>query len=66
MALVRCPTCSKPFDPQTSTTMPFCSERCRRIDLNRWLSEDISIPYRELGEDDSPRDRDEAGDVNED
>jgi uncharacterized protein len=24
--------------------MPFCSDRCRRIDLNRWLTEDISIP----------------------
>lgn len=31
--------------------MPFCSERCRRIDLNRWLNEDISIPFRELPDD---------------
>jgi endogenous inhibitor of DNA gyrase (YacG/DUF329 family) len=34
--------------------MPFCSDRCRRIDLNRWLSEDISIPFRELPDDGSP------------
>jgi hypothetical protein len=31
--------------------MPFCSERCRRIDLNRWLNEDISVPYQELPDD---------------
>jgi endogenous inhibitor of DNA gyrase (YacG/DUF329 family) len=56
MSLVRCPTCSQQFDPQKSTTMPFCSERCRRIDLRRWLNEDISMPYRELP-DDGSRDR---------
>jgi endogenous inhibitor of DNA gyrase (YacG/DUF329 family) len=51
MAIVRCPTCSAQFDPQTSTAMPFCSDRCRRIDLHRWLNEDIAIPVRELPED---------------
>jgi endogenous inhibitor of DNA gyrase (YacG/DUF329 family) len=25
--------------------MPFCSDRCRRIDLNRWLNEAIALPY---------------------
>ena len=34
--------------------MPFCSARCRRVDLNRWLSEEISIPYREGPEDGLP------------
>jgi endogenous inhibitor of DNA gyrase (YacG/DUF329 family) len=51
MPLVRCPTCRKPFDTQASTAMPFCSDRCRRIDLNRWLNEGISIPLSELPED---------------
>jgi endogenous inhibitor of DNA gyrase (YacG/DUF329 family) len=31
--------------------MPFCSERCRRIDLNRWLTEEISIPLDEPPDD---------------
>lgn len=56
MDLVRCPTCGKPFDPQASTAMPFCGDRCRRIDLNRWLTEVISIPVSELSED-GPADR---------
>jgi len=32
----RCPTCSKPttLDAQTS---PFCSDRCQKIDLGKWL-----------------------------
>ncbi len=55
MALVRCPSCAKLFDPQQSRAMPFCSERCRRIDLNRWLDEEISLPYRELDEGGSPK-----------
>ena len=25
--------------------MPFCSPRCRQIDLGRWLNEEISMPY---------------------
>lgn len=34
--------------------MPFCSDRCRRIDLGRWLDEGYSLPIepeRELEED---------------
>jgi endogenous inhibitor of DNA gyrase (YacG/DUF329 family) len=54
MSLVRCPTCSQQFDPQASTSLPFCSERCRRIDLRRWLSEEISLPYHELSDEGPP------------
>jgi hypothetical protein len=54
MSLVRCPTCNKPFDPQTSQAMPFCSDRCRQIDLNRWLKEEISIPLPHTDEGESP------------
>ena len=24
--------------------MPFCSERCRQIDLGRWMNEEYSVP----------------------
>lgn len=30
--------------------MPFCSERCQRIDLGRWLDERYGLPYESLGE----------------
>lgn len=31
-------------DPK-SLAMPFCSERCKLADLNRWMSEEIGLPY---------------------
>lgn len=42
---VPCPTCGKPV-PWTpaSTWRPFCSERCRLIDLGDWLNENHRIP----------------------
>ena len=36
--LVTCPICRKWFAPLSSRTMPFCSERCRLIDLGKWAS----------------------------
>jgi endogenous inhibitor of DNA gyrase (YacG/DUF329 family) len=39
-----CPICGK---PATKNSLPFCSERCRDVDLNRWLSNSYAIPGRE-------------------
>jgi uncharacterized protein len=52
MAAVRCSVCGKSFEPEQSRAMPFCSDRCRQIDLGRWLSEGYSVPEppREDGE----------------
>jgi uncharacterized protein len=38
-----CPICGK---PATEPSRPFCSERCRDVDLNRWLSNSYAIPGR--------------------
>ncbi|MCB1867385.1 MAG: DNA gyrase inhibitor YacG [Gammaproteobacteria bacterium] len=36
----RCPTCKISFSwTQDSPWRPFCSERCRLIDLGEWLNE---------------------------
>ncbi len=42
---VSCPTCKKPVDwtPQQKWR-PFCSERCKLIDLGEWLTEEKRIP----------------------
>jgi endogenous inhibitor of DNA gyrase (YacG/DUF329 family) len=40
------------FDPATSQAMPFCSDRCRQIDLGRWLRESYSVPVERTDEDD--------------
>ena len=44
MPLTVCPTCRQKFDTDRSEALPFCSERCRMIDLGRWLSEEYSLP----------------------
>lgn len=36
-AQVRCPTCNKPVR-RTDPEFPFCSPRCRTIDLGKWAS----------------------------
>jgi endogenous inhibitor of DNA gyrase (YacG/DUF329 family) len=35
-APVRCPTCKKDVTPDVKS-FPFCSERCRLVDLGNWL-----------------------------
>jgi endogenous inhibitor of DNA gyrase (YacG/DUF329 family) len=40
---MKCPICKRPVnadDPQA----PFCSERCKLIDLGNWASEKYVIP----------------------
>jgi endogenous inhibitor of DNA gyrase (YacG/DUF329 family) len=46
--LVACPTCGaqSPF-VAANPWRPFCSERCRSIDLGGWASEAYSIPARD-------------------
>jgi len=41
---MRCPVCNREFDPTTSPALPFCSDRCRTIDLGRWLGEAYQVP----------------------
>jgi endogenous inhibitor of DNA gyrase (YacG/DUF329 family) len=53
---VRCPTCGKSFDSDVSQAMPFCSARCKQIDLGRWLDERIGIPVQPQPPDDEESD----------
>ena len=43
--IVKCPTCQKQVEwSESSTFRPFCSDRCRLIDLGEWASEKHAIP----------------------
>jgi uncharacterized protein len=44
---MKCPICRKPV-PESSPYLPFCSERCKLLDLGNWASERyvISAPLR--------------------
>jgi len=52
----RCPVCSGPVDLATCPTPPFCSDRCRTIDLGRWLDETYGLPAPPREEDDEADD----------
>lgn len=45
---VACPTCGQPAEYAPSNRWrPFCSERCRCIDLGAWAAEAYAIPAKE-------------------
>jgi len=42
---VKCPTCKRPVEwSEESVYRPFCSDRCRLIDLGAWFGEQHRIP----------------------
>lgn len=41
---MRCPICKQELEPNKSKYAPFCSERCKLLDLGRWLEEDYRMP----------------------
>jgi endogenous inhibitor of DNA gyrase (YacG/DUF329 family) len=55
VTFVKCPQCARPvpWTPE-STYRPFCSDRCRLIDLGAWLTEQHKIP------DESPQASDDS------
>lgn len=49
---VDCPTCGAPVEWKAANTQrPFCSERCKLIDLGAWASEEHKIPVAPDAED---------------
>lgn len=53
-----CPTCGQPAEQDPANPdRPFCSRRCRELDLARWLDGDYRIPVVELDDGDSPEPR---------
>jgi len=60
-----CPICKKSAPAEGNPFRPFCSERCKLIDLDNWLSERYRIPApagtrkREGAEEDFAPDADE-------
>lgn len=48
-----CPICgsSMPGNWQDYPDYPFCSKRCRLVDLGRWLNEDYRVPEPQSDDD---------------
>ncbi|MCC6271851.1 MAG: DNA gyrase inhibitor YacG [Deltaproteobacteria bacterium] len=63
---VQCPQCRQEVPYEGNPHRPFCSERCRRIDLGTWASEGYAIPGQSLEvEEQSPDLGQNAGEENE-
>jgi endogenous inhibitor of DNA gyrase (YacG/DUF329 family) len=46
-----CSICRKPVAPRAENpAFPFCSKRCRMVDLGRWLGEEYRMPDRQADE----------------
>jgi uncharacterized protein len=46
--IVNCPACGKPVEWRAENRYrPFCSERCKQIDLGAWANEEYRVPVQE-------------------
>lgn len=46
--VVACPTCGKIMEWDSGNRFrPFCSERCKLIDLGKWANEEYRVEQRE-------------------
>ena len=50
----RCPICGR---PRVQQYRPFCSARCRDVDLARWFGEAYTVPAVEPGYDEDDEER---------
>ena len=54
--MAKCPVCGKPSAARAvNKTFPFCSERCRLVDLGKWLGEEYRVPVH------SPEEEEDGG-----
>jgi uncharacterized protein len=50
----KCPICDAEVKPRSENKLfPFCSPRCKTIDLGKWLSEDYRVPSNDVDDEDA-------------
>lgn len=47
---VKCPTCKRKTEWENNPYRPFCSERCKLIDLGTWAAEEFKIKGEKISE----------------
>jgi len=57
----RCPTCSRSYEIAALgdlPSFPFCSARCRLIDLGRWIDGKYAVPVAKSSDEETEPDED--------
>ena len=44
---MKCPICNKPAPRTDNPFRPFCSERCKLLDLGAWVNGEYAVPSDE-------------------
>jgi endogenous inhibitor of DNA gyrase (YacG/DUF329 family) len=57
MRAIQCPTCRTKITWQGNPYRPFCSARCRLIDLGAWVDESYRIAGERVEKDTTPQDQ---------
>jgi hypothetical protein len=50
--MIVCPICKNKTTWEENPWRPFCSERCKLVDLGKWVSDDYRIEGKEEDEED--------------
>jgi hypothetical protein len=59
---LHCPICKRVVEPRaTNEWFPFCSNRCKVVDLSKWLNEEYRVPAREVDEGDGTGEDEDPG-----
>lgn len=45
---MKCPKCGKPVEWKDNPFRPFCSERCKLVDLGNWVNEEYRVPGQNI------------------
>ena len=56
---IACPTCKKATTWEENPWRPFCSERCKLLDLGKWASAEYKIEGKKEEEEDEGGQRDQ-------
>lgn len=46
--MLKCPTCGKLVEWKDNPWRPFCSERCKLIDFDKWTSDEYRVPGQQI------------------
>lgn len=46
---IKCPVCKKTTTWKENPNRPFCSEKCKLLDLGKWAAEEYKVPGENIG-----------------